>query len=215
MDDLTKIRGIGKAAAKRLTAAGYGSYAALAAATDAAALAKLQKAGFATVDINAWVVAADALIAAETNSEGSKDGQSDPAGAPAQADAGASPSGEAAGLAASDAPADSEVPQGTISLPGRSGWLELENMSRADAEQRFPLTLQALQAWMETAGGAAKLQAGPVLRITARRDGFRRAGISHPRQPTEYQAERFTPAEVENLLAEPSLTVELIGRSAR
>ena len=61
MDDLTKIKGIGKATAEKLAAAGYATFAALAAATDAADLRKLQDAGFATVDIDRWVMSAAEL----------------------------------------------------------------------------------------------------------------------------------------------------------
>lgn len=64
MDDLTKIKGIGKATAKKLAAAGFDTYTALAAATDAASLVTLQDAGFATVDIDAWAAAAAGLIQA-------------------------------------------------------------------------------------------------------------------------------------------------------
>jgi hypothetical protein len=46
--------------------------------------------------------------------------------------------------------------------------------------------------------------------ISARRDGFRRAGIAHPAQPTSYPVDRFSSAELEALLAEPMLQVSLV-----
>ncbi|MFZ5774030.1 MAG: HI1506-related protein [Thermodesulfobacteriota bacterium] len=47
-----------------------------------------------------------------------------------------------------------------------------------------------------------------MLRITSRKDGFRRCGVAHPATPTEYPADRFTEEEVESLKAEPMLVVE-------
>jgi hypothetical protein len=47
-----------------------------------------------------------------------------------------------------------------------------------------------------------------MIRITAKRDGFRRCGIAHSKQPTEYADDRFTEAELEVLFNEPMLEVE-------
>ena len=47
-----------------------------------------------------------------------------------------------------------------------------------------------------------------VIRITAKMDGFRRAGLTHPARATEYPAERFTAAERDALKAEPMLVVQ-------
>lgn len=49
-----------------------------------------------------------------------------------------------------------------------------------------------------------------VLRITARRAGFRRAGVAHPATPVEHPAERFTAGEIARLEAEPMLIVERV-----
>lgn len=49
-----------------------------------------------------------------------------------------------------------------------------------------------------------------IIRIAARRDGFRRAGIAHSAASTDHPAERFTPAQVEQLLAEPQLIVTVL-----
>jgi hypothetical protein len=49
-----------------------------------------------------------------------------------------------------------------------------------------------------------------MIRIAAKRDGFRRGGIAHPSVPTEYPDSRFTPEELEQLQAEPLLVVEII-----
>jgi hypothetical protein len=49
-----------------------------------------------------------------------------------------------------------------------------------------------------------------LIRITARRDGFRRAGLAHPARPIEHPAEAFTAEQLAQLQAEPMLTVELV-----
>ena len=48
--------------------------------------------------------------------------------------------------------------------------------------------------------------------IQARRDGFRRAGISHPAETVEHAYDCFTPAQIEQLLAEPQLMVTVVDR---
>lgn len=48
-----------------------------------------------------------------------------------------------------------------------------------------------------------------MIRITAKKDGFRRAGISHA-GTRDYPDERFTPQELAMLKAEPMLVVEEI-----
>lgn len=50
-----------------------------------------------------------------------------------------------------------------------------------------------------------------MIRITAKRDGFRRCGVVHPSTPTDHPAGRFSPAELKILNAEPMLTVEEIA----
>lgn len=49
-----------------------------------------------------------------------------------------------------------------------------------------------------------------VLRITAKRDGFRRSGIAHPATPTDHPIGRFTEAQIAALEAEPQLVVQRI-----
>lgn len=50
----------------------------------------------------------------------------------------------------------------------------------------------------------------PAVRITARRDGFRRARIAHPATPVEYPAGHWSAEDLARLLAEPELTVEIL-----
>lgn len=47
-----------------------------------------------------------------------------------------------------------------------------------------------------------------VLRIRAKRDGFRRAGMAHPAAPTEHALDTLTADQVSALKAEPMLVVE-------
>lgn len=48
------------------------------------------------------------------------------------------------------------------------------------------------------------------VRIAAKRDGFRRCGMAHPKAPADHPADRFPPDQLEALLAEPMLTVDLV-----
>ncbi|WP_085211635.1 HI1506-related protein [Methylomagnum ishizawai] len=52
------------------------------------------------------------------------------------------------------------------------------------------------------------------IRITSKRDGFRRCGVAHPATPTEYPADRFTNEQIARLRAEPMLFVEIIPDEA-
>ena len=49
-----------------------------------------------------------------------------------------------------------------------------------------------------------------MIRITSKRDGFRRCGIAHPKGATEYPDDRFSQEQLETLKAEPMLVVEEI-----
>jgi len=47
-----------------------------------------------------------------------------------------------------------------------------------------------------------------IIRITAKKDGFRRAGLVHPATPTDHPIERFTASQLVDLKAEPMLVVQ-------
>lgn len=53
-----------------------------------------------------------------------------------------------------------------------------------------------------------------MIRIRARRDGFRRCGVAHPAIPIEYPDDRWTAEELEMLQADPMLMVEVIAGGA-
>lgn len=48
------------------------------------------------------------------------------------------------------------------------------------------------------------------VQITAKKDGFRRAGVAHPAVMTEYGDDAFTAKQLAQLKAEPMLTVKFI-----
>lgn len=49
--------------------------------------------------------------------------------------------------------------------------------------------------------------------ITSRKAGFRRCGIAHPAEPTEYADDAFTPEQIKALHAEPMLMVLEAGEA--
>lgn len=49
-----------------------------------------------------------------------------------------------------------------------------------------------------------------MIRITAKQDGFRRGGIAHPKEATEYPDNAFSKEQLEALQAEPLLKVEIV-----
>ncbi len=48
-----------------------------------------------------------------------------------------------------------------------------------------------------------------MIRITSSREGFRRAGIAHSKEPTDYADDHFNKDELKILRAEKMLTVEI------
>lgn len=81
----------------------------------------------------------------------------------------------------------------------------------AEFRQTYPLLSAAIDAWRVDHEGPPS-----GIRVRARQDGFRRAGIAHPaawvEHPFDSDAEMpiTGPAGIEQLMAEPKLQVELI-----
>jgi hypothetical protein len=48
-----------------------------------------------------------------------------------------------------------------------------------------------------------------MIKITAKKDGFRRCGMAHPSVPTEHPDETFSQDQLAELQAEPMLVVEV------
>ena len=53
-----------------------------------------------------------------------------------------------------------------------------------------------------------------MIRITCKKDEFRRCGVNHTKTPTEYSDERFSPEELERLQVEEMLVVEVLPDTA-
>ena len=51
-----------------------------------------------------------------------------------------------------------------------------------------------------------------MIRITSKRNGFRRCGMPHYREPVMYPDDRFTKEELEILKGEPMLTIEPVKK---
>jgi len=54
----------------------------------------------------------------------------------------------------------------------------------------------------------------PAIRIAARREGFRRAGMAHPLGPVEHPPGTFTAEQIEQILADPNLVADVLDGSA-
>ncbi len=52
-----------------------------------------------------------------------------------------------------------------------------------------------------------------MIRITAKRDGFRRCGVAHPARPTDHPDDRFTEEQLAVMQAEPGLVVVILPDS--
>ena len=51
--------------------------------------------------------------------------------------------------------------------------------------------------------------------IIAKKDGFRRCGIAHSKEPTEYPDDRFSAKELNDLSAEAMLIVEEVAEQKK
>lgn len=60
-----------------------------------------------------------------------------------------------------------------------------------------------------------------MIRITSRKEGFRRCGVVHSTEPTDHPDEKFTADELDRLMSEPMLMIEVFdadevkGRKAK
>ncbi|WP_421460635.1 HI1506-related protein [Agrobacterium tumefaciens] len=80
------------------------------------------------------------------------------------------------------------------------------SMDREQFERDFPLSFALLSSFTEQ----FSMEYPPLVRITSKRDGFRRAGIAHSSKPVDYRPAELSPEQLEVILAEPLLTVEVI-----
>lgn len=49
-----------------------------------------------------------------------------------------------------------------------------------------------------------------MIKITSKKDGFRRGGVPHPSTPTTYPDGFFTPQQLEQIQSEEMLVVEIL-----
>lgn len=80
------------------------------------------------------------------------------------------------------------------------------SMTRDEFERHFPLSYALLSSFIET----RSLENPPLVRVTSKRDGFRRGGIVHSSKPVDYRPGELSPEQLEATLAEPLLTVEVV-----
>ncbi|CUX41646.1 hypothetical protein AGR7C_Lc100154 [Agrobacterium deltaense Zutra 3/1] len=80
------------------------------------------------------------------------------------------------------------------------------SMTREEFERDFPLSFALLSSFTEI----RTMENPPLVRVTSKRDGFRRAGIAHSSRPVDYRPGQLSPEQLEAILAEPVLTVEVV-----
>ena len=235
MDDLTSIKGIGPATAKRLASAGLDGFAALAGFEPGDP--RFMALGVKEADLVGWIAEAKVLVAA-TNNQGKPprpddedDGRAEAPAVPADGGAGdphsntpRGSSGTAREASSTDGGTAAETP-GVGAQPGSpdlssdtppsekgGGDVPEPGVSTvpplADDEHlaQWPHLAAAVAAW-RAAGNTLPPRA---IRIRAKRDGFRRAGMAHTKAPIDHPAPTFGPDALEALLAEPNLVVELV-----
>lgn len=50
---------------------------------------------------------------------------------------------------------------------------------------------------------------GQVVRVSATRDGYRRAGVAHSKAPVEHAFDRFNEAQLKALIEDENISVEI------
>lgn len=86
--------------------------------------------------------------------------------------------------------------------PVADAWMAFAGLGNDAARSAFPRLFGVLNE---------RRSPFEAVRVKAmRQGGFRRAGIAHPAEAVDHPAETLTPAQLEQLLAEPLLSVELV-----
>ena len=214
MDDLTQIKGIGAATAKKLKAAGIDSFKALAGfhAGDEVLAAIAQSPDQAA----AWIAAATELAAAQPPQSAKEikekplgsDGKpevhlQDGANLPADSRAGDRPTTSLI------TPPESNQESGNAATPPKASAAERPEWTEQlgpDGElvDFCPLLVAVLREWADR--NAALPEA---LVVSSKREGFHRGGIAHPRSETTHAFDQFDFDDIERMLADPVLTVRL------
>lgn len=93
------------------------------------------------------------------------------------------------------------VETGTI----EESWLqEFKDMTQEEFKKLYPLTHALVLGWDKAVE--------PMLRVISQIAGFRRGGITHSTEPALHSLRDLHPAKIEQILAEPSLTAELVEK---
>jgi len=87
-------------------------------------------------------------------------------------------------------------------------WLEkVKELTEDEFKKLYPLTHALMLAWDKTVE--------PVLRVISSVAGFRRGGIVHTTQPALHDLRDLHPEKIEQILAEPALTADLVEKPAQ
>ncbi|MCF1449988.1 hypothetical protein FS815_24670 [Agrobacterium vitis] len=90
----------------------------------------------------------------------------------------------------------------------QESWLEeVGNLTEAEFKKLYPLTHALMLAWDKTVE--------PVLRVISSVAGFRRGGLVHTTEPALHDLKDLHPEKIEQILAEPALTAELVEKPAQ
>ncbi|WP_422371340.1 HI1506-related protein [Hoeflea sp.] len=215
MDDLTRIKGVGAATAKKLVAAGVASFADLAALN--AGEEPLVSIAQSEDQAAGWIAAAAGMASAPANAEG-KPLSSDETPEAQLQDGARLPADSRVGdrqtLQTNTPPeqpsqGNDQDGSGNAAAPAQASVgtaADWASQIETDSELAdfCPHLTEALRTWSESSSELPK-----SLVITSKREGFRRAGIAHPRAETEHEFDRFDFDDIEQMLAEPVLTVRL------
>ncbi|MDQ0454712.1 hypothetical protein [Rhizobium paknamense] len=90
-------------------------------------------------------------------------------------------------------------------VSAQESWLEkVGNLTESEFKKLYPLTHALMLAWDKTVE--------PVLRVISSVPGFRRGGIVHTAEPALHDLTDLHPENIEQILAEPALTAELVEK---
>lgn len=236
-DDLTRIKGIGAATAKKLNAAGVASFADLAKLTAgeeplasiaqsedqaegwiaAAAELKLYPAsipGAAAENPGAVIVANPDIQEKPLSSDETPEAQlQDGARLPADSRAG---DRQPSQTNTPEPPSEAQVEDGSgnAAAPAQAPAAEVPAKEAEDWKNQIDpdgelaaFCPRLVSALREWAESNAELPKSLV--ISSKREGFRRGGIAHPRAETAHEFDAFDFDDIERMLEEPVLTVRL------
>lgn len=85
-----------------------------------------------------------------------------------------------------------------------SWFRELRDITEEEFKKLYPLTHALILGWDKAVE--------PMLRVISQITGFRRGGITHSTEPALHSLRDLHPAKIEQILAEPSLTAELVEK---